>query len=117
MGGAAAAPERADSGASVNHIHETEESQTKKRHDRVGIPATCYRTENAQIPKSAGESAGKSTGKKRTAGGTAGSSAVSLHFQRNRLPSTAPSSPPPPAVPFFPALSLALLGIWAFSVL
>ena len=34
-----------------------------------GIPATCYRTENAQIPKSAGESAGKSAGKKRTAGG------------------------------------------------
>ena len=27
-----------------------------------GIPATCYRTENAQIPKSAGESAGKSAG-------------------------------------------------------
>ena len=49
--------------------------------------------QNAQIPKSAGESAGKSAGKKRTAGGTAGSSAVSLLFQRNRPPSTAPSSP------------------------
>ena len=59
-----------------------------------GIPATCYRTENAQIPKSAGESAGKSARKKRTAGGTAGSSAgrpVSLEKQRN---GTAPSSPP-----------------------
>ena len=65
-----------------------------------GIPATCYRTENAQIPKSAGESAGKSAGKKRTAGGTAGSSAVSLLFQRNRPPSTAPSSPP--SSPLFP---------------
>ena len=67
---------------------------------RIGIPATCYRTENAQIPKSAGESAGKSAGKKGTAGGTAGSSAVSLLFQRNRPPSTAPSSPP--SSPLFP---------------
>ena len=59
-----------------------------------GIPATCYRTENAQIPKSAGESAGKSAWKKGTAGGSAGSSAgrpVSLEKQRN---GTAPSSPP-----------------------
>ena len=60
---------------------------------RLGIPTTCYRTEKAQIPKSAGESAGKSAGKKETAGGTAGSSAISLLFQRNRPPSTAPSSP------------------------
>ena len=65
-----------------------------------GIPATCYRTENAQIPKSAGESAGKSAGKKGTAGGTAGSSAVPLLFQRNRPPSTAPGSPP--SSPLFP---------------
>ena len=57
-----------------------------------GIPATCYRTENAQTPKSAGESAGKK--------GTAGSSAVSLLFQRDRPPSTAPSSPP--SSPLFP---------------
>ena len=53
------------------------------------IQATCYRTENAQIPKSAGESAGKSAGEKGTAGTTAGSSAVSLLFQRDRPPSTA----------------------------
>ena len=65
----------------------------------LGIPATCYKTENAQIPESAGESAGKSAGKKGTAGGTAGSSAVSLLFQKNRPPSTAPSSPP--SSPFF----------------
>ena len=66
----------------------------EKRKSSLGIPAACYRTENAQIPKSAGETAGKSAGKKRTAGGTVGSSAVSLLFQRNRPPSTAPSSPP-----------------------
>ena len=57
------------------------------------FPATCYRTEKAQIPKSAGESAGKSAGKEGTAGGTAGSSAGrpdSLEKQRN---GTAPSSP------------------------
>ena len=66
----------------------------------LGIPATCYRTENAPIPKSARESAGKSAGKKGTAGGTAGSSAgrsVSLEKQRN---GTAPSSPP--SSPLFP---------------
>ena len=40
----------------------------------LGITAACYRTENAQIPKSAAGSAGKSAGKKGTAGGTAGSS-------------------------------------------
>ena len=73
----------------------------------VGIPATCYRTENAQIPKSAGESAEKSAGKKGTAGGTAGSSAVSLLFQRNRPPSTAPSSPP--SSPLFPGTLLSTL--------
>ena len=67
---------------------------------RLGIPATCYRTENAQIPQSAGESAGKSARKKGTAGGTAGSSAVSLLFQRKGPPSTAPSSPP--SSPLFP---------------
>ena len=66
----------------------------------IGIPATCYRTEKAQIPKSAGESAGKSAGEKRTAGGTAGSSADSLLFQKSRPPSTAPSSPP--SSPLFP---------------
>ena len=68
---------------------------------RFGIPATCYRTEKVQIPKSAGESAGKSAGKKGTAGGTAwgtaGSSAgrpVSLEKQRNgNAPSCPPSSP------------------------
>ena len=66
----------------------------------IGIPGTCYRTEKAQIPKSAGESAGKSAGKKGTAGGTAGSSAVSLLFQRNLPSSTAPGSPP--SSPLFP---------------
>ena len=75
-------------------------SPCQNKQTRVGIPATCYRTENAQIPKSAGESAGKSAGKKGTAGGTAGSNAVSLLFQRNRPPSTAPSSPP--SSPLFP---------------
>ena len=67
---------------------------------RFGIPATCYRTVNAQIPKSAGESAGKSAGEKGTAGGTGGSSAgrpVSLEKQRN---GSAPSSPP--SSPLFP---------------
>ena len=44
---------------------------------RLGIPGTCYSTEKAQIPQSAGESGGKSAG---TAGGTAGSSAVSLGY-------------------------------------
>ena len=68
----------------------------KANRPTIGIPATCYRTENAQIPKSAGESAGKSAGKIGTAGGTAGNSAVSLLFQRNRPPSSPPSSP------FFP---------------
>ena len=86
---------------------------------RVGIPATCYRTENAQIPKSAGESAGKSAEKKGTAGGTAGSSAVLCFSKEAGLPALLPAMPP--AVPFFPALfpalSPALLGIWAFSVL
>ena len=58
-------------------------------------------------------------------GGTAGSSAVSLLFQRNRPPSTAPSNPPAvlffpalfPALPpaLFPALSPALLGMGVLS--
>ena len=90
----------------------------------LGITAACQRTENAQIPESAGESAGKSAGKKGTAGGTAGSSAessaVSLLFHRKRLLSALLPAVPP-AVPFFPALfpalSPALSGIWAFSVL
>ena len=60
----------------------------------LGLESRPYRTEKAQILKSAEESAGKSAGKKSTAGGTAGSSAVSLLFQRKRHPSTAPSSPP-----------------------
>ena len=70
---------------------------------KLGIPATCYRTENAQIPKSAGESAGKSAGKKGTAGGTAGSSAgrpVSLEKQRNGSPPSSPLFPgTPPSTP------------------
>ena len=46
----------------------------------LGSTAACYRTEKAQIPKSAGGSAGKSAGKKGTAGGTAGNSAESSCF-------------------------------------
>ena len=84
---------------------------------KVGIPATCYRTENAQIPKSAGESAGKSAGKKGTAGGTAGAVPFLCFSEEKGLPALLPAVPP--AVPFFPALfpalSPALLGIWAFS--
>ena len=53
-------------------------SQTTATRTTIGIGATCYRTEKAQIPKSVGESAGKSSRKKGVAGGTAGSSAVSL---------------------------------------
>ena len=64
---------------------------------KVGITAACYRTEKAQIPKSAGESAGKSAGKKGTAGGTAGSSAESSHFlwksRETALLQQSPSSP------------------------
>ena len=37
----------------------------------IGITSTCYRTEKAQVPKSAGVSAGKSAGKRGIAGGTA----------------------------------------------
>ena len=67
----------------------------------IGITAACYRSEKAQIPKSAGGSAGKSAGKKGTAGGTAGSSAVSLLFHRSGAAlSTAPSGPP--SSPLFP---------------
>ena len=83
---------------------------------RLGITAACYRTEKAQIPKSAAGSAGKSAGENGSAGETAGSSAVSLLFHRKRLLSALLL-----AVPFFPALfpalPAALLGIWAFSVL
>ena len=67
------------------------------------IGTTCYRTEKAESPKSAGESAGKSAGKKGTAGRTAGSSAgrpVSLEKQRNGIaPSSLPSSPLLPGTP------------------
>ena len=81
----------------------------------LGITAACYRTEKAQIPKSAGESAGKSAGKGGLLGGLLG--AV---FHRKRLLSALLPAVPP-AVPFFPALfpalSPGLLGIWAFSVL
>ena len=87
----------------------------------LGIPATCHRTENAQIPKSAGESAGKSAGKKRTAGGTAGSSAGRpVLLWKSRETALLPAVPPAAVLFFpalFPALSPALLGIWAFSVL
>ena len=78
----------------------------------LGITAACYRTEKAQIPKSAGGSAGKRGGKKGTAGGTAGNSAESSCFLwKSRATALLPAVPP--AVPFSPAL----LGIWAFSVL
>ena len=86
----------------------------------LGITAACYRTEKAQIPKSAGGSAGKSARKKGTAGGTAGSSAAAPLFHTKQLLSALLPAVPP-AVPFFlalfPALPPALLGIWAFSVL
>ena len=55
---------------------------------RLGIPATCYRTENAQVPKSAGRVLGRVPGKR------------GLLFQRNRPPGTAPGSPP--SSPLFP---------------
>ena len=67
----------------------------------LGITAACYRTEKAQILKSAGESAGKSAGKKGTAGGTAGSSRFLWKSRETALL---------PAVPFFPALFPALLA-------
>ena len=87
---------------------------------RIGITAACYRTENAQIPKSAAGSAGKSAGEKRSAGGTAGSSAESSRFLwKSRETALLPAVPPAlrfsPAL--LPALPAALLGIWAFSVL
>ena len=66
----------------------------------IGITAACYRTEKAQIPKSAGESAGKSAGKKGLLGALLGAvlrAAVSMEKQRN---GTAPSSPT--SSPLFP---------------
>ena len=70
--------------------------QSQGETSRLGTTAACYRTEKAQIPKSAGESAGKNALKTRTAGGTAGSSAESSRFPW-KLPLLVP-----PAVLFFP---------------
>ena len=64
---------------------------------RVGITAACYRTEQAQIPKSAGESAGKSAGKKGTAGGPLGAVLRAAAFygkpQKRHCSQQSPSSP------------------------
>ena len=46
--------------------------QEKHEQSMVEIGAVCYRTEEAQIPESAGESAGKSAGKGRNAGNSDG---------------------------------------------
>ena len=81
------------------------------------IGAACYRTDKAQIPKSAGESAGKSADKKGTAGGTAGNSAAPLLFlAKPVLPALFPAVPSavPPAVPLFPGTLPSTLGDLGF---
>ena len=101
------------------HFRLGKKAPTVSNQASLGIPATCYRTENAQIPKSAGESAGKSAGKRGLLGRLLGAVPFLCFSKETGLPALLPAVPP--AVPFFPALfpalSPALLGIWAFSVL
>ena len=77
---------------------------------RVGLAAACYKTKQAQIPRSAGDGAGKSAGLRRLLGAV-----PFLCFSKESgLPALLPAVP---FFPLFPAPSPALLWIWAFSLL